>query len=132
MYEKKTVQARKKVTGGGPILEKIRGQEVCGYEIHMGVTIHSEERAFSDDGAVAAKGLIIGTYLHGIFENENFQRAFLDYLYSRRSSGQKSNKGEGREIKAETSERKDVYDDLALAVESNLDMDKILKMLRLA
>ena len=132
LYEKKTVQVRKKVTGGGPILEQIRGQEVCGYEIHMGVTSHSEEIAFSDDGAVAAKGLVIGTYLHGIFENDNFRRAFLDYLYSCRSTGQKSKTWDSRESKAETAEKKDIYDDLALAVESNLDMDKILKMLRLA
>jgi adenosylcobyric acid synthase len=132
LYEKKTFQVRKKVTGGGPILEQIRGQEVCGYEIHMGVTSHSEERAFSDEGAVAAKGLVIGTYLHGIFENENFRRAFLDYLYSHRSTGQKSKTGEGQRYKTKPTEKTDVYDDLALAVESNLDMDKILKMLRLA
>jgi adenosylcobyric acid synthase len=132
LYEKKTVQARKKVTGGGPILEHIHGQEVCGYEIHMGVTIHSEETAFSDDGAVASEGLVIGTYLHGIFENENFRRAFLDYLYSRRSTGQKSKTGEGQRYKTKPTEKTDVYDDLALAVESNLDMDKILKVLRLA
>ena len=85
LYEKRTVQVKKMVTGGGPILENIRGQEVTGYEIHMGMTSSREEVAFGDDGAVAKNGLVIGTYLHGIFENENFRNAFLDYLYSRKN-----------------------------------------------
>jgi adenosylcobyric acid synthase len=131
LYEKKTVQVRKRVTGGGPILEKIRGQEVNGYEIHMGVTSHSGEAAFSDDGAVASEGLVIGTYLHGIFENENFRNAFLDYLYGRRNAGQNTDAREGWAVREGTSEGKDVYDDLALAVENNLDMSRILRMLEL-
>ena len=85
LYEKKTVQVKKKITGGGPILNAIKGQEISGYEIHMGKTEHSDEAAFGDDGAVAGNGLVIGTYLHGIFENENFRNAFLDYLYSSRN-----------------------------------------------
>jgi adenosylcobyric acid synthase len=132
LYEKKTVQVRKKVTGGGPILEKIQGQDVCGYEIHMGVTSHMGEAAFSDDGAVAAGGLVIGTYLHGIFENENFRSAFLDYLYGRHSAGQNSKMSEGQAARTEASVGRDVYDDLALAVENNLDMSRIRQMLGLA
>jgi adenosylcobyric acid synthase len=38
LYEKRTVQVVKTITGGGPILDKIKGQEISGYEIHMGVT----------------------------------------------------------------------------------------------
>ena len=76
------MQVRKTVTGTGPILEKIRGQEITGYEIHMGVTNHAGQTAFEDDEAVAESGLVIGTYLHGIFENENFLEAFLNYLYA--------------------------------------------------
>jgi adenosylcobyric acid synthase len=132
LYEKKTVQVRKKITGGGPILEKIRGQEVFGYEIHMGVTSHSGEAAFDDDGIVAKDGLVIGTYLHGIFENENFRNAFLDYLYSRRNAGQNRKTHGSRASVSGTSEgRKDVYDELACAVESNLDLSRIWQMLEM-
>jgi adenosylcobyric acid synthase len=121
LYEKRTVQVKKMVTGGGPILENIRGQEVTGYEIHMGVTSSREEVAFGDDGAVAKNGLVIGTYLHGIFENENFRNAFLDYLYRRKNlvCGQVSTpEGDG-------------FSDLARAVEANLDMEKIWRMFNL-
>jgi adenosylcobyric acid synthase len=119
LYEKRTVQVTKKVTGGGPILEKIRGQEVSGYEIHMGMTWPKDEAAFEDDGAVAESGQVIGTYLHGIFENENFRNCFLDYLYQRKNLSRKaSTNGQG-------------YDDLARTVEEYLDMGRIWQMLDL-
>jgi adenosylcobyric acid synthase len=119
LYEKRTVQVRKRVTGRGPILDKIRDQEVSGYEIHMGMTSHMEETAFGDDGAVAEGGVVIGTYLHGIFENENFRNAFLDYLYSRRNLVRgAASRGKG-------------FDELAREVESKLDMKAIGKMLNL-
>lgn len=119
LYEKRTVQVRKKVTGKGPILENIRGQEVTGYEIHMGVTDSAGEAAFEDDGAVSEDGLVIGTYLHGIFENDNFRNSFLDYLYSRRN------------LLREQASRGDGFDELAGAVQRNLDMKKVWQMLDL-
>lgn len=83
LYEKRTVQVKKPVTGHGPILEPILGDEVTGYEIHMGVTSTSGMQAFGDDGAVSEDGLVIGTYLHGLFDNENFRTAFMNYLRGR-------------------------------------------------
>jgi adenosylcobyric acid synthase len=121
---------RKLVTGSGPILERIRGQEVSGYEIHMGVTEAGCEKAFEDDGAVAGGGLVIGTYLHGIFENENFRRAFLDYLHSRKNPAPTKAIPEKMCPENVTRER-DAFDDLAWAMETNLDMGKIWKMLDL-
>jgi adenosylcobyric acid synthase len=127
LYEKKTVQVRKKVTGKGPILDKIRDQYVSGYEIHMGVTDPRGDAAFGDDGATARDGLVIGTYLHGIFENENFRNAFLDFLYSRRNVTKWETK-QGRSS-SQTAPISDIYDDLARAVETNLEMDHIWQML---
>jgi adenosylcobyric acid synthase len=118
LYEKRTVQVKKTVTGSGPILDGIRGQEVLGYEIHMGVTKPEGEAAFEDDGAVAGGGLVIGTYLHGIFENENFRNAFLNFLYSRRHLSHDSCAPGG-----------DGFEDLAGAVEANLDMKRIWQIL---
>ena len=123
LYEKRTVQVKKRVTGGGPILEKIRGQEVTGYEIHMGVTSFGGEPAFGDDGAVAENGIVIGTYLHGIFDNENFRDAFLDYLYEQK--GIEPGKARGAAQKGSG------FQELAKAVEAHLDMEKIWRMLGL-
>jgi adenosylcobyric acid synthase len=120
LYEKRTVQVRKMVTGGGPILKNIQGQEVTGYEIHMGITSPQGEAAFGDDGAVAENGLVIGTYLHGIFENENFRNAFLDCLYKRKNLVRDQNDARG-----------DGFDELAKAVEASLDLEKVWRMLDL-
>lgn len=67
-----------------------REHEVEGYEIHMGET-SSAEAAFAcldrqgaalsmPDGAMSASGLVIGTYVHGIFDNDGFREAVLARL----------------------------------------------------
>ncbi len=118
-YEKRTVQVEKTVTGDGPILGPIKGETVQGYEIHMGMTTSRDPSAFGDDGAVGGDGLVIGTYLHGIFNNQNFRDAFLNYLYARKNLARRSAlEGDG-------------YDELALAVEKYLDMEKVWDMIDL-
>ncbi len=134
LYEKRTVQVKKTVTGSGPILEPIRGQTVTGYEIHMGVTHPKGEAAFGDDGAISESGMVIGTYLHGLFENENFCNAFLEFLRSRKNSGQSLSlppKTETENRARERAAKGDGFAKLAAAVETNLDMGKIWRMLDL-
>jgi len=82
-YEKQTRQVTKQVTAGGPILETIRGETVAGYEIHTGETA-SPCPVFGDDGCIDGSGLIFGTYLHGLFENENIREAIFRYTYNKR------------------------------------------------
>jgi adenosylcobyric acid synthase len=130
LYEKRTVQVKKTVTGGGPILEPIRGQIVTGYEIHMGVTRSVGEAAFGDDGAVSESGMVIGTYLHGLFENENFCNAFLDFLRRRKNPGQDQKLPPKTEMGTKAA-KGDGFAELATAVEANLDMTKIWRMLAL-
>jgi len=135
LYEKRTVQVKKRVTGGGPILEPIRGQEVTGYEIHMGMTEPCCGRAFDDDGAVSEDGLVIGTYLHGIFENDNFRTAFLNFLRQRRAEKPASSAAETdfppEKEAAAGGKREDAFSDLAGAVQAHLDMSRIWRMLDL-
>ncbi|MBX3616458.1 cobyric acid synthase [Nitrosomonas sp.] len=51
------------------------GVAITGYEIHTGVSAHHSHYqpafhlAHGDDGAISDDGLILGTYLHGIFES---------------------------------------------------------------
>lgn len=118
-YEKKTKQVEKVITGDGAILGAIKGEKVRGYEIHMGETLVSEnnEHAFGDDGCVSNSGLVLGTYLHGLFGNENFRNSFLGYLYKRRGL-------------TYTDEKiSDGIDELAKLVEAHLDMDLIYHIL---
>jgi adenosylcobyric acid synthase len=130
LYEKRTVQVKKTVTGGGPILQSIRGQNVTGYEIHMGVTSPKGQAAFGDDGAVSESGIVIGTYLHGLFENENFRNAFLDFLRCRKNPGLDQSLSPKAEIGVGAA-KGDGFAELAQATEAHLDMEKIWRMLDL-
>ena len=59
------------------------GQNIDGYEIHLGATSGPDcDRPVVDlggrlDGATSADGLIAGTYVHGLFASDSFRRAFL-------------------------------------------------------
>ena len=65
-------------------------REFRGYEIHVGETLYGEEAApFAEitragasapvpDGAVSADRRAFGTYVHGIFDSDNFRHGFLE------------------------------------------------------
>ncbi len=115
-YEKQTKQSEKIVTGNGMILSPIRGEKIKGYEIHMGET-DGGKAAFGDDGCESESGLVIGTYLHGIFENENLRKSFLGYLYNRKGlTYVEKNRGDGIE-------------ELARYIEANINMNLIYSIL---
>ncbi|KAF5035962.1 Cobyric acid synthase [anaerobic digester metagenome] len=117
-YKKRTVQVTKKVNGYGPILRPIDGEEIKGYEIHMGVT-DSNRTVFGDDGAIDEDGFVIGTYLHGLFDNRNIRNALVRYLYEK--------KGLEYEPDEAISEN-DAYEELANVVEQNIDMEKLFEI----
>lgn len=105
-YKKKTVQVCKRVTGDAEILRKIRGETVWGYEIHKGITM-SKKPIFEDEGCQSDDGMCWGTYLHGLFWNENVLRAIGEYLGVRL-------------------ELRDQFDLLAKEVEKRLNLSELL------
>ncbi|WP_254525396.1 cobyric acid synthase [Natrinema caseinilyticum] len=52
----------------------------AGYEIHAGLTraVDDVDRPLGDSSA--ARGRVLGTYLHGLFDNEGVRTAFLDHV----------------------------------------------------
>ncbi len=109
------------------------GQLVAGYEIHTGVTelldgakplgtiVRRDARAeHAPEGAQTSDASVWGTYLHGIFENDDFRRRWLASLGWRQS----------RQRSALAS-RQAAYDRLADIVEASVDMKKILQIARL-
>jgi adenosylcobyric acid synthase len=68
------------------------GQAVRGYEMHIGKTEGPDcarpmlELEGRHDGAISADGLIMGTYVHGIFTRDDFRHAFLSRLRARERS----------------------------------------------
>jgi len=74
-------------------------ERIEGYKIHSGLTRpigESGKRLFLNqaetdehvDGVISPNGLIFGTSLHGLFENDNFRRRLIDHLRKRRGLGQ--------------------------------------------
>jgi cobyric acid synthase CobQ len=84
-----TTLAREKVLKRTRGRDCLSGRTVSGYEIHHGKTeLGDSIPAFLDDsgdpqGARSADGLLWGSYLHGVFDADDFRRAFLDRLRTR-------------------------------------------------
>jgi adenosylcobyric acid synthase len=64
---------------------------VAGYEIHVGVTTRGDHAPLLritrcgsgetvDDGAISSDGRILGTYVHGLFDEPVAARALIDHL----------------------------------------------------
>ncbi|MHB1557043.1 MAG: cobyric acid synthase [Isosphaeraceae bacterium] len=86
---KATHQVTARVIGGEGWLGALAGRVVTGYEIHMGRTrggrpwmeLGRRDRSdHAEDGCAVDGGRIWGCYLHGIFGNDEFRRAWLASL----------------------------------------------------
>ncbi len=100
------------------------GAAVSGYEIHMGETSGPDcTRPFAaltghKDGAISADGRVMGSYLHGLFQEDGFRTAFFAGLGAEISAV-----GYRAQIGA-------VLDDLAQHLETHLDVDAIFDLAR--
>ena len=102
---------------------------IQGYEIHMGSTIDPKENPFTksditDNGGFVNNN-IMGTYIHGIFENDNFVDAIISGLINK----------SGKKITIDTNfidfdiYKESQYELLADLIEESLDIDVILDIL---
>mgnify|MGYP000922079311 FL=1 len=111
----------------------ISGRNLLGYEIHMGQTDFLEkpfrpfqiaqEDNFVSDGAVSSDGFVIGTYIHGIFDDDDFRRSLLNRLRVQRGWSEIPVQYRYRE------EKERAYDRLAETVRASLDMEKLQAIL---
>lgn len=123
-------------TGRANRWEKLRGLCVEGYEIHMGESMaYGDGQPFCllEDGRMdgCVRDLVLGTYLHGIFEDSQFLLTLLLLLC------------EDRELSPEILYASDAapsyqaykesqYDMLADAVRRHLDMERIYEIIERA
>ncbi len=104
------------------------GLAVHGYEIHHGQSESAElgplvkKQDGSVDGAISADEKIWGTYLHGIFDADEFRRWFINRLRRRRGLPPIS------EVRSKY-DLEPALDRLADAVRQSLDMNRIYKIL---
>ncbi len=129
---KTTWQVRATCSCEHGILGGLNGEEIGGYEIHMGQTLgdmlspafriisRGERRSNHLDGAVSENGNIVGTYIHGLFENDSVRRCLLSNL--------RKTKGIDCETRSFALSKDSEYDKLAALVRGSLDMDMIYKI----
>ena len=132
--DKSTWRVRGRVLDLPGLLSLAAGEEVEGYEIHMGQTegaampvLWVDQRSGQPDrgghdGAASADGLIVGTYWHGLFERQGFRQRLLAWLAKR--------KGVVLEDPAALDKERE-YDRLAAAVRESLDMRLIYDLVGL-
>ena len=119
--------------------KSISAEGLRGYEIHMGETsftrdgdshpLRVTERAGEPcdivEGTGRADGLVFGTYIHGIFDHDEFRRAVLNAIREKKGLSPKKNT---RNVRAE---KEKSYDALADVVRSHLDMKKVREIMGL-
>ena len=129
--DKSTEQVRGVVGADRGLLSGAAGLPVSGYEIHMGRTavipglqaLKLEERSRKpvrgSDGCLDEEGLTLGTYVHGLFHNDELRRAILRFLAKRR----------GVELGADrfAGSPDTEFDKLADFVSEHLDMELIYR-----
>lgn len=130
--EKTTRQVKGRLLCNHGLFKGARRAELSGYEIHMGRTfanhlssfcrIVSSSGAAHDDGAVDEKGLIFGTYLHGLFDDAEFRSFLLNSL--RRYSGLHGDSS------TTVPTREEAFNRLASLVRQSLNMEEIKRIIR--
>ncbi len=106
----------------------ISGLAVTGYEIHHGETLHSTNTPLfirSDDrGIGSGDEQVWGTYLHGVFDNDEFRRYFINSIH----------KSVGRDISSKLRFQYNLepaFDRLAATIREAIDIDSLYKMMGL-
>jgi adenosylcobyric acid synthase len=132
---KETHRVQGKVVAGTGLLAGASGMPVRGYEIHMGRTVGEgfsppfriDDRADVPvtatgdmEGALDSSGSVMGTYIHGLFQNGGLRGAMLQELARR--------KGVTLPSSASDSDLDGEYDKLADWVRSSIDMNLLYRV----
>lgn len=116
--------------------QSLSGKKVSGYEIHMGrsystgntaagfMQLNREENSHTGKAEGCVSGNVMGTYLHGIFDEEDFREAFLELI------GREKGIDVGKMQTISYREyRQKQYDHLAAVLRESLDMDEVYRIL---
>ena len=137
--DKETNQVRGRVLADHGLLEECQELPFAGYEIHMGSTVGDTEGGGPPetppvfgltersgrstdhrDGWLSQDGLVMGTYMHGLFHNTELRRGILQAVARR--------KGAALRFGADAFDQHREYDKLADLLRASLDMGAIYGM----
>lgn len=123
LEEKTTIQSEMQILETYNGID-LKGTCLKGYEIHMGKTTPLDNSVIpflkteggNIEGYISGDGLVMGTYLHGIFDNDAFRNALLNAL--------RKNDDMRPEINFER-QKEEAYDRLVEIVRPHLDIEKL-------
>jgi adenosylcobyric acid synthase len=88
--DKVTRNARGKMVASTLFEQQVKGDHLAGYEIHIGETIYERKAnrfaeltlnegssCVTEDGCISSNTRIFGTYMHGLFDEDNFRHQFI-------------------------------------------------------
>jgi adenosylcobyric acid synthase len=111
--DKRVEAVTRELSGTGPLAGA--SGAVSGYEIHMGDTHASRPVDRPVGPESAAVGNVVGTYLHGLFENRTVREAFVEAVYD----------AAGRARPERRDDRETPYDAAAALVRDHVDASMI-------
>jgi len=121
LLDVETMLTERKTLGQLAGIDAIHNTTVRGYEMHMGRTAGPDcarpmlRSATRSDGAISPNGRVMGCYVHGLFVDDAFRRAYLSGLYRDFSSTLDYQSG----VQA-------ALDELAGEIEAHLDVDGLI------
>jgi len=129
-----TVFKKEKILSQVKAREITSGAVVSGYEIHHGrtrllngcrplfrITERQGEKERDFDGAFGEGGRVWGTYMHGVFDSDDFRRGFLNRVRARK---------DWQPLVSTVLNQDREFDKLADIVRKNIDMDMLYKIMR--
>ena len=127
---KTTTQYENKIKNADGILTGMDGIEIKGYEIHQGYSYpvnegKTEIKCIFEDKKLkgAIKGNVVGTYIHGIFDNSEFTNHFLNEVRKLKGLDKVNEDFSFKEYKNRE------YDKLAQILRENVDIEKIYEIM---
>ena len=122
-YEKCTVQVEARLASNGA--------RVRGYEIHMGrsevlqgepLFLVKDEKGEHPDGTISSDGMVMGTYLHGLFDLPAFRKRFLASMSEKHGHEESGCIDTEDRVEASIQKSADI-------VRANIDMEAVFRML---
>ena len=127
--DKRLVRSKLQIAGAQGAFSVLNGIKANGYEIHTGVTECASAPVGIIDGKPegAACGNIMGTYLHGLFDEPRITSALVGELRCRR--GLPAREAGAKRVLCAAEHRNNELDRLAAVVRESLDMDVVYRII---
>ncbi|MBQ8031681.1 MAG: cobyric acid synthase [Butyrivibrio sp.] len=128
--QKTLIQSSGTLTGAGGEFAALEGIAYRGYEIHVGVSVGGalksvrERDLAGSRGMLCCNGNVLGTYIHGFFDNAEVTRTILDIVSDRKKIGSVCGCLQDLWVYRERE-----LDKLADVVRGSLDMEYIYKVI---